>query len=153
AKKDQKLASGPKDAELVQVTAVQHWSTPEYTRVAVDLEKDVEFESQRIDNPDRIFFDLKSAYLASALKGKSFDVDDGLVKRVTVAKSQPGKARIVIETDSDATYNASLLLNPPRLVIDVHAEDGAPKPAATVVRTDSTTDATSANISQPAQAT
>jgi N-acetylmuramoyl-L-alanine amidase len=102
---------------------VEHWSTPDYTRVAVDLEQDVEFESQRIDNPDRIFFDLKNAYLASALKGKSFDVGDGLVKKVRVAQFQPGKARIVIETDRNATYNASLLLNPPRLVIDVHSDD------------------------------
>src|SRR5213078_3642300 len=58
----------------------------------------------------------------SALKGKSFDVDDGLVKKVRVAQFKPGKARIVIETDGNATYNASLLLSPPRLVIDVHSD-------------------------------
>jgi N-acetylmuramoyl-L-alanine amidase len=121
------------DKDLVQVTAVEHWSTPDYTRVTVDLEQDVEFASQRIGDPDRIFFDLKNAYLASALKGKSFDVDDGLVKKIRVAQYQPGKARIVIETDADATYNASLLLNPPRLIIDVHGEDGGlnPPPTAT----------------------
>jgi N-acetylmuramoyl-L-alanine amidase len=149
AKRDQQAASTSKDGDLVQVTAVQHWSTPEYTRIAVDLEKDVEFESQRIDNPDRIFFDLKNAFLASSLKGKSFDVEDGLVKRVRVAQFQPGKARIVIETDSDATYNASLLLNPPRLVIDVHAEDGAPRPAPAATKTVSSSDLAAANVPQP----
>src|SRR5207244_6037505 len=112
-----------KHGDLVQVTAVEHWSTPDYTRVVVDLEQDVEFESQRIDNPDRIFFDLKNASLPSALKGKSFDVDDGLVKKIRVAQFQPGKPRIVIETSADATYNASLVLNPPRLIIDVHSDD------------------------------
>jgi N-acetylmuramoyl-L-alanine amidase len=115
-------SSSAKSNDLVQVTAVEHWSTPDYTRVTVDLDQDVEFESQRIDSPDRIFFDLKNAYLPSALKGKSFDVDDGLVKKVRVAQFKPGKARIVIETDGNATYNASLLLSPPRLVIDVHSD-------------------------------
>jgi N-acetylmuramoyl-L-alanine amidase len=119
----QRVSDILKDGDLVQVTAVQHWSTPDYTRVVVDLEQDVEFESQRIDSPDRIFFDLKNASLPSSLKGKSFDVDDGLVRKVRVAQFQPGKARIVIETEGDATYNASLLLNPPRLIIDVHGDD------------------------------
>jgi N-acetylmuramoyl-L-alanine amidase len=124
-------SSSAKSNDLVQVTAVEHWSTPEYTRVTVDLDQDVEFESQRIDSPDRIFFDLKNAYLPSALKGKSFDVDDGLVKKVRVAQFKPGKARIVIETDGNATYSASLLLSPPRLVIDVHSDSvhsGDPSP-------------------------
>jgi len=116
-----------KDGDLIQVTGVEYWSTPDYTRVVVDLEQDVEFESQRIANPDRIFFDLKNASLPSALKGKSFDVDDGLVRKVRVAQFQPGKARIVIETSADATYNASLLLNPPRLIIDVHGDDTGAK--------------------------
>ncbi|PYV64921.1 MAG: hypothetical protein DMG95_03100 [Acidobacteria bacterium] len=88
-------------------------------------------EAKKVDSPDRIFFDLKNAYLPSALKGKSFDVDDGLVKKVRVAQFKPGKARIVIETDGNATYNASLLLSPPRLVIDVHSDNlhsGDPSP-------------------------
>ncbi len=100
--------------KAVHVTAVQYWSTPDYTRVAVDLEQDVQFESQRIDHPDRIFFDLKNTRLPSYLIGKSFDVDDGVVKKMRVAQYKPGKARLVIETADHASYNASLLLNPPQ---------------------------------------
>ena len=110
-------------SEEARVTAVRHWSGPDYTRVTVDLEQDVQFESQRIDHPDRIFFDLKNTRLSPDLIGKSFDVDDGLVKKVRVAQYKPGRARIVIETADRAAYVASLLLNPPRLVIDVHGGD------------------------------
>jgi N-acetylmuramoyl-L-alanine amidase len=124
--------------KIVQVTAVQYWSNPDYTRVTVDLEQDVQFDSQRIDHPDRIFFDLKNARLASSLMGKSFDVDDGLVRKVRVAQFRPGKARIVVETSDRASYNASLALNPPRLIIDVHSDvqaenthDGPPVSAET----------------------
>jgi N-acetylmuramoyl-L-alanine amidase len=87
------------------------------------LEQDVQFESQRIPDPERIFFDLKNARLASVLTGQSYDVDDGLVKRIRVAQYKPGRARIVVETVGRASYNASLVLNPPRIVIDVHGED------------------------------
>jgi N-acetylmuramoyl-L-alanine amidase len=111
----------------VRVKDVQYWSMPDYTRVSIDLEQDVRFESQRIDHPDRIFFDLKNARLASHLLGQSFDVDDGLVKKVRVAQYKPGRARVVIETASHAAYNASLVLNPPRLIIDIHGEESHPE--------------------------
>src|SRR6266542_2503994 len=106
----------------VRVKDVQYWSTPEYTRIAVELEQDVQFESTRLNSPDRIFFDLKNAKLASHLLGQSFDVEDGLVKKVRVAQYKPGRARVVVETENHVSYNASLVLNPPRLVIDVHGE-------------------------------
>ncbi|MGC1477878.1 MAG: tetratricopeptide repeat protein [Terriglobales bacterium] len=41
---------------LPRVTGVRHWSTPDYTRVAIDVEQEVTFASQRISHPDRIFF-------------------------------------------------------------------------------------------------
>jgi N-acetylmuramoyl-L-alanine amidase len=111
------------NSKPVRVKDVQYWSMPDYTRVSVVLEQDVQFESQRIDHPERIFFDLKNARLSSHLLGQSFDVDDGLVKKVRVAQYKPGRARIVIETANHAAYNASLLSNPPRLIIDIHNDD------------------------------
>jgi len=107
----------------VRVRDVQYWSTPEYTRIAIELEQDVQFESQRLTSPDRIFFDLKNAKLASQLMGQSFNVEDGLVKKVRVAQYKPGRARVVVETENHVSYNASLVLNPPRLVIDVHGDE------------------------------
>jgi N-acetylmuramoyl-L-alanine amidase len=38
---------------------------------------------------------------------------------------------VVVETDNHATYNASIVLNPPRLVIDVHSDENHPATAAT----------------------
>jgi N-acetylmuramoyl-L-alanine amidase len=128
---DKSVARGSSDEagtdKPVRVKDVQYWSMPDYTRVSIDLEQDVQFESQRINHPDRIFFDLKNARLASNLVGQSFDVDDGLVKKVRVAQYKPGRARVVIETASRAAYNASLVLNPPRLIIDIHGEESHPE--------------------------
>jgi N-acetylmuramoyl-L-alanine amidase len=108
---------------LPRVTAIRHWSTPDYTRVAIDLEGEVKFGSQRISNPDRIFFDLRDTKLASTLVGKSFDVDDGFLKKIRVAQFQPERTRVVLEVDSLSTYEAFLLPNPYRLIIDIHGRD------------------------------
>ena len=117
-----KAASARRSA-LPRVTGVRHWSTPDYTRVAIDVEQEVKFDSQRIAHPDRIFFDLRDTKLASTLVGKTFDVDDGFLKKIRVAEFQPGRTRIVLEVDDLASYDAFLLPDPYRLIIDVHGKD------------------------------
>ncbi len=109
-------------SELPRVTGVRHWSTPDYTRVAIDVEQDVKFNSQRIANPDRIFFDILDTKLASTLVGKTFDVDDGFLKKIRVAENKPGQTRIVLEVDDLARYDAFLLPDPYRLIIDIHGK-------------------------------
>jgi len=115
-------SAGSRRIELPRVTGVRHWSTPDYTRVAIDVERDVKFDSQRIANPDRIFFDLKDTRLASTLVGKMFDVDDGFLKKIRVAEFKPGRTRIVLEVDDLSSYDAFLLPNPYRLIIDIHGK-------------------------------
>ena len=107
---------------LPRVTGVRHWSTPDYTRVAIDVEGEIKFGSQRIADPDRIFFDLRDTTLASTLVGKTFDVDDGFLKKIRVAEFEAGRTRIVLEVDDLASYNAFLLPDPYRLIIDIHGK-------------------------------
>ncbi len=119
----------PKSGKLPRVTGVRHWSTPDYTRVAIDLEQNIKYESQRIDRPDRIVFDLLDSKLSSRLLGKTFDVNDGLLKKVRVAQFQPGKTRVVLEVDDLSDYDAVILSNPSRLIINIHGKDAQSKRA------------------------
>jgi N-acetylmuramoyl-L-alanine amidase len=116
-----------RSGRVPRVTGIRHWSTPDYTRVAIDLESDVKFSSQRIDSPARIFFDLRDTKLASTLVGKSFDVDDGFLKKVRVAQFAPGRTRVVLEVDNLSDYDAFLLPDPYRLIIDIHGKNGRAK--------------------------
>ncbi|HET7442964.1 MAG TPA: N-acetylmuramoyl-L-alanine amidase [Terriglobales bacterium] len=111
-----------KPGRVAHVTAIRHWSTPDYTRVAIDLEQQVQFEAQRLAHPERIFFDLRDTRLAAALAGKSIDVDDGFLKKIRVAQFQPGRTRVVLEVEEQADYNAYVQPNPYRLIIDIRAK-------------------------------
>jgi N-acetylmuramoyl-L-alanine amidase len=119
--------SEPRPGRVPRVTGIRHWSTPDYTRVAIDVEGDVKFSSQRIDSPARIFFDLRDTKLASTLVGKSFDVDDGFLKKVRVAQFAPGRTRVVLEVDNLSDYDAFLLPNPYRLIVNIHGKNGRAK--------------------------
>jgi N-acetylmuramoyl-L-alanine amidase len=109
--------------KTVRVTGIRHWSTPDYSRIAVDLDGGVKFESQRIDGPDRIFFDLLNSQLDPQLLAKSFDVDDQFLKKVRISQFQPGRTRVVLEVNDVSDFQASLKSDPPRLVIEVRNED------------------------------
>ena len=109
---------------LPLVSGIRHWSTPDYTRVAVDLEREIEYEAGRIPSPDRIFFDLHQTKLAPELVGKSFDAesDEGFLRKIRVAQHRRGLTRIVLEVDPVSEYSAFLLPNPYRLIIDIHGK-------------------------------
>ncbi|HEX7959279.1 MAG TPA: N-acetylmuramoyl-L-alanine amidase, partial [Terriglobales bacterium] len=120
------IAAPAHSHKLPLVTSVRHWSTPDYTRVAIDIGDEIKYEAGRVPSPDRIFFDLHDTRLASELVGKSFDVDDGFLHRIRVAQFKQHMTRVVLEVDDVAEYSAFLLPNPYRLIIDIHGK----KPAA-----------------------
>ena len=106
---------------MAQVTGIRHWSTPNYTRVAIDLGDDVTYEAARVPNPDRIYFDLHGTRLAQELVGKSFAVtDDGFLKKIRAAQFSNDMTRVVLDVNDVTEYSAFLLPNPYRLIIDIH---------------------------------
>jgi N-acetylmuramoyl-L-alanine amidase len=109
-----------KKSGLQLVTGIRHWSSPTSTRIAIDVDGPVEYQAGRVPNPDRIFFDLPRTRLVSTLVGKSFDVQDGFLKKIRVAQYQADSTRIVLDVQDVAEYSAFLLPNPYRLIIDVH---------------------------------
>ena len=130
-------------ASMARVTGIRHWSTANYTRVAIDLGDEVEYQAARVEHPDRIFFDLHHARLAPELAGKSFAVtDDGFLTKIRASQYSDDVTRVVLDVHEVVEYSAFLLPNPYRLIIDIHGksreqgtgnkEQSAPQAAAVV---------------------
>ncbi len=92
------------------------------TRVTIDLEDLVQYASARIRNPDRIFFDLHAARLTPELARQNIHVEGDLLSAVRVAQNQAGVVRVVLNVNGVKDYIASLLSNPPQLVIDLYPD-------------------------------
>src|SRR5579863_216282 len=91
------------------------------TRVTIDLEDTVQYSSARIANPDRIFFDLHSARLTPEVARGNVQVKGDLLTGVRVAQNQAGVVRVVLDVTGVKDYAASLLNNPPQLVIYLYS--------------------------------
>jgi len=126
----------PRRGRLPLVTGIRHWSTPVYTRVAIDLQDEVQYEAVRVPDPDRIFFDLHGARLSPELIGKSVEViDDGFLKQIRAAQFSNDVVRIVLDVSDVSEYSAFFLPNPSRLIIDVHGRKSRTPPVYTASAT------------------
>jgi N-acetylmuramoyl-L-alanine amidase len=134
--------AAPKRGPLALVTGIRHWSTPTYTRVAIDLGSEVTFEAARVPNPDRIYFDLHGTRLGAELVGKSFDVtDDGYLKKIRAAQASGDVTRVVLDVSDVSEYSAFLLPNPYRLIVDIHGGNGAVAPKVELAASSTPVDA------------
>jgi N-acetylmuramoyl-L-alanine amidase/type II secretory pathway predicted ATPase ExeA len=107
---------------LPNVTAIQAFSTGHDAQVVVALEEAVQYESARLESPDRIYFDLHKAKLGPSIGQKIVPVDDGLLKWVRVAQNSDDVVRLVLDAEGAKDFSAKLLSDPYRLVIDVRAQ-------------------------------
>lgn len=110
-----------------QVLGLKHWSNPDYTRVAIALERDLTWESHDLlkganlpDKPGRIFIDLHNARLGSTIH--DITIGDGLLKGVRAALYKPGVVRVVLDTQNIRDYKVFPLSDPARLIIDVRGD-------------------------------
>ena len=112
------------------VSAVRHWSLGDVTRIAVEVSADFTFRTERLHNPERVYFDILNSRPRVGQRpifSETLD-DDPRVKRLRVAETTPGVTRVVLDLSGSLNVTTSQLANPDRLMIEVRA--GAPATAA-----------------------
>lgn len=117
-----------------EVKSIRYWSSPDYTRIVVDLSEPVEFSKNRLSNPDRLFFDLKDTTMAKDIETK-LPIGDGILKVVRAGQFKPDTVRVVLDLENISDFNTFMLDNPARLVIDVYGtEREMKKPEAVLTK-------------------
>ena len=124
---EEKRATPPPETaarSLPQVTGLRHWSTPEYTRIVVDVEERVSLRQRllkkdpTIEKPERLFLDLYPARLNKELK-EPLAIRDGLLRAARAGQYDLSTVRIVLDIESIKGYKVFFLENPFRVIIDV----------------------------------
>ena len=131
---------------LAQLFDVRLWSGDSSTRVVLDVEREVKIQSDRIQDPDRLWIDLLGTRMHPNLRDRSFPVSDGLLEQIRVAENRAGVVRVVLHFKDVKDHSIFYLKNPTRLVVDVRGATHAP-PAAPMARQDAPAQmATAANL-------
>ncbi len=136
--------SGTDTTALVQ--SIRYWSTENYTRVIIDLDRNARYLKDRISNPDRIYFDISDAKLSMDLKDRTIQVADEFLKRIRVGQYRSNTARIVLEVSQSDDYSVSELHDPFRIVIDIHNRGTKPPVSPSAASTSRPNDAIAKSI-------
>ena len=117
--------------EIPRVRRIRTSLNGDATRITIDLDNTVEFTSGRINNPDRVFFDLHAARLTPEVARTSIHVEGDLLTAVRVAQNHAGVVRVALDVNGVKEYTALLTKDPTQLVIDLYGSSFGAEPLRT----------------------
>jgi len=108
-------------ASVAQVKGVRMWSSPESTRLVIDLDKEVEHRLSSLSNPERVVIDIDKSKLTQPISDLNFK--QGAIRDIRSANKKHNKLRLVLDL-KHKVHPKSFLLKPNsrygyRLVIDL----------------------------------
>ena len=114
--------------DAASIRDIRRNALPDGVRVTIELDREITYHGERLQGPERVFFDLKGATAPQALLNDPLRFDDGLVKEVRFGR-HPGATRVVMDMEGAESYSVFTLYEPFRLVVDFkRAAAGAPTP-------------------------
>ena len=129
-------SSQAQTGSLAEVKAIRFWSSPSYTRVAIDVESEVRYtyrllkQDPIIAKPKRLYIDLNHARVGAELK-PVVPIKDDLLSGARAAQFTPDTVRVVLDIKSIDNFKIFSLRNPFRIVIDI---SGVPRKTASKKR-------------------
>lgn len=106
---------------LGRVTDVRFWTLGDVTRIAIEIDREFDYQSDRLNNPDRLFFDFNNVKPQIRKTIQTIPVGDALVKQIRVAETLPGTTRVVLDLEASADFTVSHLTSPERLIVEIRA--------------------------------
>lgn len=134
---------------LALLSEIKHWSNPDYTRISLELDRDVTWEAHELGKvssgkPGRVYIDINRTKLGRGVR--DITIGDGLLKGARVGQYKTDVVRVVLDTENIKDFKVFLLSEPTRLIIDVRGErpaeisrleptiSAAPEPASALRR-------------------
>jgi len=127
-KKNEKkgLGSSPlSKSKRVPVKDIRYWSTPNYTRVVIDVQGPVKYKPHLLKadpdhkKPRRLYLDLKNARVPKSIDSV-VPIKDDLLRMARAGQYTKNTVRVVLDIEKIGGYNVFHLYDPFRIVVDVH---------------------------------
>ena len=115
---EEPAAAGDVASERVTIRAIKRTPLPDGIRVIVEMDGEALFRQERLDNPARVFFDLRGARPAPALRDARLRFKEDLVREIRLGRHPQNTTRIVMDMKGVESYSVFTLYAPFRLVVD-----------------------------------
>ncbi len=107
------------------VEDIRSWSHPSATRIVIDVDAQVKYRFERLQNPERLFIDLLKSRVGPKFSNRRtavFSVGDDRVRQIRVAQNRKSTVRVVLDLNQFVHADFQRLTNPARLVIELRSK-------------------------------
>jgi N-acetylmuramoyl-L-alanine amidase len=128
---EQKAVGTSAAVDAVQVPApvlirdIKRSAMPEGMRVTIEMDAEAAFRAERLENPRRVFFDLKGTRAVPSLLDATLRYSDDIVREIRLGRHPKATTRIVFDMQGVDSYSVFTLYSPYRLVIDFKPQTDA----------------------------
>ena len=132
------VQTGPQAPEPILIRDIKRTALPDGIRVTIEMDSETSYRADRLDNPRRVFFDLRGTRPVPALLDATIRYNDEIMREIRLGRHPKSTTRIVFDMEGVDSYSVFTLYSPYRLVIDFKPQATATgataaKPAATAL--------------------
>jgi len=109
-------AAGP--GAVVTVRGITRTPLPDGVRVSIEMDRELLFKQEQLDNPKRVFFDLRGAHLSPGLRDSTLSFSDDIVREIRLGRHPQNTTRVVMDTEGVESFSVFTLYNPYRVIVD-----------------------------------
>ena len=113
---------------VVTVRGISRTALPDGVRVSIEMDRELLFRQEQLDNPKRVFFDLRGAHLSPGLRDKTLSFSDDIVREIRLGRHPQNTTRVVMDTEGVDSYSVFTLYNPYRVIVDFRRKGLAAAP-------------------------
>ena len=107
-------------SKLATIKDIRRAVLPDAVRITIELDSEVAFHEERIQDPARVFVDLPGTRAVAPLVDQTlrFEGDADIVRQVRIGRHPNNTTRVVLDAAGVTSYSVYPLYSPYRLVID-----------------------------------
>jgi N-acetylmuramoyl-L-alanine amidase len=119
---------------LTTIRTIRRTVLAEVVRVSIELDREVVFHAERVENPARLLFDLPATEPVRPLRNATWAYQDDVVRHIRLGSQGNQTTRVVLDLDGVSRYTIVTLYNPYKILIDCERATPARPAAASAAR-------------------
>jgi N-acetylmuramoyl-L-alanine amidase len=127
---DSQFRTTGSDPNSATVRGITRSALPDGVRVAIEIDRELNFRQEQLDNPRRLFFDLRGATTSAELRDRTLHYTDDIVREIRFGRHPQNTTRVVLDTEGVESYSVFTLYNPYRVIVDFRRRGSPAAPAA-----------------------
>jgi N-acetylmuramoyl-L-alanine amidase len=117
---------------VATIRDIRRTPLPDGVRVSIELDSEPPYRYERLENPRRLFFDIRGTRAPASLQDAVLKFDDTVVREIRLGRHPNNTTRVVMDMEQVESATVFTLANPFRLVVDFKRDAAATRPAGPI---------------------